>query len=58
GWGLFAVFAYFSATTHILGSHIIFSEISGNWSGFPVEKVALVTSFIFFIGKRLLYVHI
>ncbi|CAG8811294.1 27385_t:CDS:2, partial [Gigaspora margarita] len=39
GWALFAVIAYFSATTHILGSHLIFSEISGNWGGFPLTKL-------------------
>ncbi|CAG8669386.1 17686_t:CDS:1 [Cetraspora pellucida] len=57
GWALFAVFAYFASTTHIIGSHIILSNISGNWSGFPTEKVALASSLIFFIGKRLLYVN-
>ncbi|CAG8740205.1 36089_t:CDS:1, partial [Racocetra persica] len=54
---IFVIFAYFGATTHILGSHIILSNISGNWSGFPTEKVALVSSLIFFLGKRLLYVN-
>ncbi|CAG8468904.1 4977_t:CDS:2, partial [Scutellospora calospora] len=38
---LLAVFLYFSSTTHIIGSHIILSEISGNWGGFPVAKGAL-----------------
>lgn len=47
---------YIFATFHIIGSHVLLSMISGNWSGIAPAGAGLLSSVIFFIGKRFLYV--
>ncbi|CAJ0834063.1 14480_t:CDS:2 [Entrophospora sp. SA101] len=47
--------AYISANLHIIGSHIILAMVSGNWSGIAPAGAGLISSIIFFAGKRLLF---
>jgi hypothetical protein len=49
---------YIFTTVHIIGSHVIFALISNHWNGFAPTSIGLISSIIFFIGKRLLFIDI
>lgn len=42
-------------TIHIVGTHIILALVSDNWKGIPNGIIESISSIIFFVGKRLLF---
>ncbi|CAG8584726.1 2033_t:CDS:1 [Paraglomus occultum] len=52
---IFMVMIFVMATFHIIGSHIILSRITNNWNGLAPQGAGLISSVVFFLGKRLLF---